>query len=318
MLRILLILIIVAPVSALAQNKGKVEVVPTILSSEIETKCTKLVLGKVIFFFEPEFPVNAQTFGAGGAVEVTAKINETGNVLEILNVEGTDIFKELAERAAKKARFSPTTCDSKPIGVSALFSYRFTPGISYVEYFFPAGVEDFKDLSVDSPFFGSIESLTDNYEICFGYFGNKYLEKAQLTRGDFAQFLRMTIDYLFKRASVSKKLPTDIGLITSLNPSKLKSITSVSDINKSMPFYRSVGILLQTYNIALVSDDSKFHGANAMTQNEIIDIWGKIFGLEAVPVNFSKTRDPNAKMSRGEFAIFLNESMQVLSYKVLP
>jgi hypothetical protein len=49
----------------------------------------------------------------------------------------------------------------------------------------------------------------------------------------------------------------------------------------------------------------------------LLDLWAEIFGAEAVPINFELTNGDKIIM-RGEFALFLQESVGVLTYKVLP
>ncbi len=318
MVRILLTFFIIFPLGIFAQIKEKVEVIPQILGENLTQECKTLELGKIIFFYEPDFPAEAQDLRTGGIITAVVKVDETGNIGEISSVKGNLNFREIAEKAAQKVKFSPTICDGNPISVSALMTYNFIPKINVENYFSPTNIGEFTDIENTSPYYESVKNLTDNYKIGFGYSDNKFHENAPLTRGDFAHFLRLTIDLLFKRAKESNKLPNNINLIRVFNPQNVNSVNLIKDIDKKQPFYRSVGILLQTYNIALVNKELKFQNTNPMTTNEIIDLWTNIFGKETVPVNFEKTQNGEQIFTRGEFALFLNESMQVLSYKVLP
>ncbi len=318
MVRILLTLFIILPLGVSAQKKDKVEVFRQILSENLAVNCKQLELGKVVLFHQPAYPNEALTGRIGGTVNVLVKIGELGISSEILKIEGSRFFLEIAEKSAKRVRFSPTLCDGNPIAVSALMTYNFIPQISDDNYFFPAKVTELTDVKTDSPYFESISNLTENYQISFGYADKKFYENAPLTRGDFAQFVRMTLDLLFKRAAESKKIPHQIGLVRAFNPQNLTRVNSIKDLGKKQPFYLSVGVLLQTYNIALVNNDSRFQGNNPITKNEVIDYWTNIFGIEAVPVHFEKSQVGEQIFTRGEFALFLHESMQVLSYKVLP
>ncbi len=318
MFRCFLLLIIIVPFTVFAQKTGKVEVTANIIPDEASSACSKLVLGKLLFFFEPDYPSIANSKPGVEKVEVSVKVNEFGTISEVLNIEGIEAFKPLAERAAKKAKFGQTTCEGEPIAVTAKFTYIFQQENSTPGYFFPADVEDFVDLNEDSAYYDSISSLTDNYGLSFGYSGNTFRPESPLTRGELAQFLTMTIDFLFKRAKDSKKIPSQIGLVKPFNPYNLKSVNNIVDIDRSAPYFGSVAILLQNYNIALISENSKFEGKSEITKIELIELWTKIFGRETVPVNFLQFDSTVATISRGEFAIFLNESMQVLSYKVLP
>jgi TonB family protein len=318
MVRFLLTLLIILPLGIFAQTKNKVEVVPQILSEKFMEECKELEIGKIIFFYEPEYPGEVKNEGGSGVVSVTVNLEPNGNIIEIAKINGDQFFFGIALKAAQKAKFSPTVCDGKSIPVSALITYNFVSQNPAERYFFPANVKEFTDVKSDSPYFESISNLTDNYKISFGYSDNKFSENKLLTRGDFAQFLRMTLDLLFKRAKESNKIPYQIGLVKPFNLQNLASVSSVKDLDKKEPFYRSVGILLQTYNISLVNKDLNFQGKNPITKNEVIDLWTNIFGKEAVPVNFEKTQNGEQVFTRGEFALFLHESMQVLTYKVLP
>jgi hypothetical protein len=67
-----------------------------------------------------------------------------------------------------------------------------------------------------------------------------------------------------------------------------------------------------------VNREKQFEGNLPLSNNEVIRYWEKIFGIDAVPVNFHLIKDGDRIMSRGEFALFLQESLNVLTYKVLP
>lgn len=315
MVRILLTLFIILPFGVFAQVKNRVEVIPQISKENLTKICKELELGKIIFFYEPDFPPDKQT---GGTVNIAVNVDESGNIIEISKIEGNDGFYEISSKAVQKAKFSPTICDGKPVGVTAIMTYNFIFQNPIETYFFPSNVNDFTDVKNDSPFYESISNLTDNYKISFGFPDSKFHEKTPLTRGDFAEFLRLTLDLLFKRAGESNKIPLEIGLVKQFNPQNITSAKNIKDLKIKSPFANSVSVLLQTYNIALVDKDLNFNGNTPMTRNEVIELWRQIFGREAVPVNFEISVNNDQKFTRGEFALFLNESMQVLSYKVLP
>ncbi|MEZ5426177.1 MAG: TonB family protein [Pyrinomonadaceae bacterium] len=304
--------------SAPAQAKDRVEVEPFIPTDQLKNECQELELGKIIFFYEPNYPKPEQNARVGGNVNVNIKVDVTGNTLQVLSVTGSTEFREIASAAARKLKFTPTVCDGKSIPVQAVITYKFIPDLGNESYFTPTSVREFADVHENSPFYFPISILTDDYQICFGYSDKNYRENAPLTRGEFAQFLRLTLDLLFKRATVANKAPMKMGLMRPFNPQNLTALSSIKDLEKNQPYYKSVGVLLQNYNIALVGDDLSFAGTSQMTQNEVIDLWASIFTKEAVPVNFVKTDGSGRPLSRGEFALFLQESMQVLTYKVLP
>jgi hypothetical protein len=115
-----------------------------------------------------------------------------------------------------------------------------------------------------------------------------------------------------------KKLPREIGLFNSHNPQRIVIAESIKDLKANAPFYDSVKTLLLKYDIALTNEKNEFQGKIHLTNNEVIDVWSKIFGAEAIPINFKRVTDGDRIISRGEFALFLQESLQVLTYKVLP
>jgi hypothetical protein len=139
-----------------------------------------------------------------------------------------------------------------------------------------------------------------------------------LTRGDFAHFLRVTLDLLAAKAKFANKNLRENRIFSTLNPQKIISVNKIEDLKSKEPFFDSVRILLQNYDIALVDENSEFRGSSSLTQNEVIDLWTQIFGAEAVPVNFKRTKNFERIISRGDFALFLQESLGVLTYKLLP
>jgi hypothetical protein len=139
-----------------------------------------------------------------------------------------------------------------------------------------------------------------------------------LTRGDFAQFLRLTLDLLGERAKGANKIPREIGLFYPYNPNKLQTFDKIKDLDKKLPALESIRILLLKYDISLAGEKNEFDGKLLLRQNQLIDLWTNIFGAEAVPVNFERTNGGDKIITRGEFALFLQESLGVLTYKVLP
>jgi TonB family protein len=305
------------PQTVRAQRKDRVEIIARISAEVAAKNCQTLQPGKVIFYLEPDYPVEAKTARIGGTVEVTVKIDEKGKVLEIEKVAGNRFLQGAASDAAAKVKFSQTTCASLPIHVSAVITYNFIPAVAAESYFVPTKIEDFPDVKSDSQTYEAILNLTENYKLIFGYEDKKFYADAPLTRGDFAHFLRLTLDLLSERAKAANKIPRQIGLFYPYNPNKLTSFEKIKDLDKKSPFLESVKILLLKYDISLAGEKNEFDGKLPLTQNQLIDFWSKIFGAEAVPVNFELIKGDRI-ITRGEFALFLQESLGVLSYKVLP
>lgn len=306
------------PPPVLAQKKDRVEIVPRINVDAAAKLCKELQLGRVVFYLEPDYPSEAKTARVGGTVEVTIKIDDKGKVTEIEKVFGNRLLQGAASDAATRVKFSQTTCANLPVAVSGVIAYHFIPYVAADSYFTPAKIEDFPDVKSDSQFYEAILDLTENYKIAYGYEDKKFYAGAPLTGGDFAHFLRLTLDLLGERAKNANKFPRQIGLFYSLNPNKFTSLDKIKELDKKSPFLDSVKVLLLKYDISLADEKNEFGGRLPLTQNQLIDLWTKIFGADAVPVNFQKINGGDRIITRGEFALFLQEGLGVLTYKVLP
>lgn len=285
-------------------------------TEKISTKqCKDLRLGKILNLPEPKYPDEARAAKVGGVVEVTVRIGESGNVLEVEKISGNPIFHGASAEAAKKAKFVPTLCDGKRAIVSGLIVFNFYPFPSSRTYILAEKIEDFSDISKDSQYYSAIFQLTENYKIAYGFSDRKFHAEAILTRGDFAHFLRLTLEMLTEKAKTNDSV---IKFFTAYNPQQIRSIVKIKDLKSKEPFYDSVLILLQNFNIVLVNKNSEFRGGAPVTQNELIEIWTNVFGNDAVPVNFERTENFEKNLSRGEFAVFLNESLEILIYKISP
>jgi len=312
------VLLFVTP-NLFAQKNGKVVSVSNLSSEQFSTnQCKDLRLGQLLSVPEPKYPTEAKNEKLGGTIEVSVKIDENGNVSEIEKVTGIKSLQNAAIEAALKAKFVPTLCDGKKARVSGTIVFRFYPYPSSDKYFMPEKIEAFGDVSKDSQFYEAIFNLTENHKIAFGYADGNFHAEAPLTRGDFAQFLRLTLERLTAKAKESKKNPMEINLFSKYNPNKINSVSKIKDLKTKQPFYDSILILLQNFDIVFVDENREFRGGATVTQNELIDLWTNIFGADAIPVNFQKTENYQKIISRGDFALFLNESLGVLMYKVLP
>lgn len=301
-----------------AQKKDRVEADQKLLTDTRGKVCQDFKPGRIINFPKPVYPAEAKTARAGGTIRTIVKIDESGNVAEIERIEGLKILQAAATDAARKAKFKPTVCNGTATAITAVFTYNFIPFVAAERYFTPTKIEEFTDLKSDSTYYEAISNLTENYRFAFGYADKKFYPDAPLTRGDFAHFLRLSLDLLSTRATAAKKFPREIRLFYPHNPQKLLTANSIKDLKPEAAFYDSVKTLLLKYDIALTNDKNEFQGKLYLTNNEIIDWWAKIFGEDSIPVNFARIPDDDRIISRGEFALFLQESLQVLTYKVLP
>ena len=303
---------------SLGQDKDKIQVSPNIVADLRADSCENLNIGAAAISTPPRYPTEAKSARVGGTVKVKVQIDEKGNVAEILNVDGHKLLKETAASAASKIKFSPTMCDGIAKSVMGLVTYNFNPYVFTESYFVPETIEDFTDINADSDFYESVLYLTENYKLAFGYRDKRFHPSAPITKGEFAHFLRTTLDLLSRRAELANKNPKEIGLFTSLNLFQIKTFEEIDDVQIDQPYAESVSLLVSNYDIALVNENKQFAGKLPLTQNEIIDYWMKIFGKDALPVNFERIKDGDRIFSRGEFALFLQESLYVLTYKVLP
>lgn len=300
-----------------AQKKDAVEVAANVSVKTSDQECKDLKPGRAVKLLKPNYPTEAKSAKVGGTVLIALNINEKGAVSEVEVLSGHRLLQNAATAAGKKLKFIPTTCDAAAVQSSAVLSYNFIPFVAAERYFTPLKIGEFADLKNDSPYYEAVLNLTENYNFAFGYADKKFYADAPLVRGDFAQYLRLTLDLLSAKAAANNKIPREINLFYPSNSQKLLSVGSIKDIKPTAPFYESVKTLLLKYDIALTDDNAMFQANRYLTNNEVIDRWSNIFGAEAIPVNFGKT-DRDRIITRGEFALFLQETLQVLTYKVLP
>lgn len=313
------VLLVILTISNLqAQKKAEVQVVPKTSPESITKTCKTLVPGKITNNPKPDYPDEARKAYIGGTVEVTVKIDEKGKVTEVEKVTGNAALHGAAVASALKAKFSPTICDGVEARISGVIVYNFLPYPFTDSYFTPAKIEDFTDITKDFQYFETLLDLTENYKLAYGFADKRFHPNAPVSRGDFAQSLRLTLDMLSERARVAGKLPRDIGLFSPLNPQAINSFEKIVDLDPKQPYVESVKTLLTKYDISLLDAQNKFQGNLPLTNNELIELWTAIFGAEAISVNFEKDASNDRLVTRGEFALFLQESLRVLTYKVLP
>lgn len=281
------------------------------LSSK-NSNCKVFLNGNLLNNPKPVYPLEAKTAGVNGKVEVVVEIDETGNVIGIESTNGNELLTPAAIEAAKQAKFSPTTCEGKATKTIGIINFNFAPITLVSEFFKPTKIEDFSDVDSENSYYEAILFLTENYKLAFGYADQKFHSEMPLRKADFAYFLYQTLEMLDSKAEFAKKFPEDIGLYQSYNPHNLKEI----EMNPTAPEAESLKILSEKYHIILANEAGIFDSDKLLNQSEIIKIWQDIFGEETVPVNFSKTSEK--EMTRGEFSLFLKETLDVLTYKVLP
>jgi protein TonB len=84
--------------------------------------------GKAVDLPKPTYPPAARSARASGIVTVGVIIDETGKVISAKATSGHVLLREVAEQAAKGARFSPTLLSGQPVKVSGEINYNFAFG----------------------------------------------------------------------------------------------------------------------------------------------------------------------------------------------
>jgi protein TonB len=83
-----------------------------------------VVNGKAVNLPKPVYPA-AIAVRAGGNVDVQVTIDEAGNVTSAKAVSGHPLLRDVAERAARGAKFKPTMLSNQPVKVSGIIVYNF-------------------------------------------------------------------------------------------------------------------------------------------------------------------------------------------------
>jgi TonB family protein len=81
--------------------------------------------GKAIVLPKPDYPTDAKTAGAAGAVAVQVTVDETGMVIEAKAISGHPLLQQPSVNAALQARFSPTSLMGEPVKVSGVLVFNF-------------------------------------------------------------------------------------------------------------------------------------------------------------------------------------------------
>lgn len=90
-----------------------------------EVKRLGIVNGFAVELPKPKYPPAAIALNLSDVVQVQVTIDETGNVIAARVVKGNPIFRTVAEEAARRSKFSPTTSEGVPVKVTGLIIYNF-------------------------------------------------------------------------------------------------------------------------------------------------------------------------------------------------
>jgi hypothetical protein len=285
------------------------------LIAQTNLPCANFVVGKIVDLPKPNFPIEAKKAKVSGKVEIRVRTNVSGDVTFTEVVSGDLLLRDASIEAAKRAKYSPQTCDGKPMITDGVIVYNFILPISQ-SYYTTNKIEDFTDITKETEGIESILQLTETANIAFGTSEKKFEPEKDLTRGEFAEFLNRTIEFLDRKSLNSKKNTWQVRIYSSFNPQKLKSVIEIKDFDETRPFAASLQTLFEKYNIAFVNENYSFNGDLAMSRKEIKEYWSRIFGDDSIPINFST--DQEKLITRREFAIFLTESLEVLTYRLSP
>ncbi|MFV0389107.1 MAG: energy transducer TonB [Pyrinomonadaceae bacterium] len=286
--------------------------------SEANKNCRDFKVGKATLDASPKVSADSGIGMISGVVNVHLKVDETGAVQDVISSDGPEVLRQTAIDTARKISFQPSTCDGAPIPVTGVISFNYKPLLLTASYQVPDKIEGYADVKPDSLFYEPVLDLTENYKITFGYADGKFHPYVPLNKGDFLQFLYLTLKMLENRAAVAGKDFETAGVFNHLNEHELISTSQIADFDSRKPYAAAAEVLFNYYGIVLVDSNRELKGNLPLSQNEVMDYWAKIFGDDALPVNFQRISKGDRVMTRGEFALFLRESLYVLTYRTLP
>lgn len=81
--------------------------------------------GKAMVLPKPDYPIDARTAGAAGAVAVQVTVDESGMVIEAKAISGHPLLQPPSVSAALQARFSPTSLMGEPVKVTGVLVFNF-------------------------------------------------------------------------------------------------------------------------------------------------------------------------------------------------
>jgi protein TonB len=81
--------------------------------------------GEAISLPKPLYPQTAVILNLQGTVKVQITIDENGRVVSSKAAEGHPLFRQVAEQAARIAKFKPTLLNGEPVKVTGVIVYHF-------------------------------------------------------------------------------------------------------------------------------------------------------------------------------------------------
>ena len=111
-------------------NDNSAPLIPEEANSNRRTISGGVLNGKAISLPKPAYPPIAKQVNASGTVVVQVVVDEQGNVVSARPVSGHPLLHASAVAAARSAKFTPTKLSGKPVRVSGVITYNFTPEAS--------------------------------------------------------------------------------------------------------------------------------------------------------------------------------------------
>jgi TonB family protein len=86
---------------------------------------TGVLEGKAVSLPKPSYPPMARQIRLQGTVTVQVLIDESGKVISATAISGHPLLIAEAQKAARQARFLPTTLSNQPVKVTGVITYNF-------------------------------------------------------------------------------------------------------------------------------------------------------------------------------------------------
>ncbi|SRR6266536_1151274 len=110
-----------------ANNNANTDIDNLETSTTGKTVSGGVLNGKAITLPKPAYPPIARQVKASGTVDVKVLVDEKGNVVSARAVSGHPLLQAVSVGAARQAKFAPTRLAGKPVKVSGVITYSFTP-----------------------------------------------------------------------------------------------------------------------------------------------------------------------------------------------
>jgi protein TonB len=113
------------PAATIVKDVKDDEPPPTVKKAPPKKVSGGVLNGKAISLPKPPYPAAARAVHASGAVNVQVTIDVSGNVISASAVSGHPLLRQVAEQAARGAKFTPTVLSGQPVVVTGVIIYNF-------------------------------------------------------------------------------------------------------------------------------------------------------------------------------------------------